>query len=317
MTKYALFNYSTENVGDEIQSLAAKRFLPQVDYYINRDFINDFQPESDEEIKLIMNGWFSHRPENFPVKHPQINPLLVSMYFADHVKEVFSSDENIAYFKQHGPVGGRSQDSADFMQSLGVDSYHSACLTLTLQKEEAIPKRNFILAVDVPDEVYQKLLTLTDKPIICLHPDTNYQYMSTDQRMKLAKYYLYLYQSASFIITTRLHATLPSLALETNVLLLEQPGFDDSRFKSLRELAHHMTIQEFLDAGYNVEQPPKNPTTYLTYRQRLEETCRAFTGYQSNRGFLDGQDILEFLHDPDLLQNITTGLHAANQLYGL
>lgn len=56
MTKYALFNYNTENVGDEIQSLAAKHFLPQVDYYINRDFINDFHPESDEEIKLIMNG---------------------------------------------------------------------------------------------------------------------------------------------------------------------------------------------------------------------------------------------------------------------
>ncbi|HEM5253277.1 TPA: polysaccharide pyruvyl transferase family protein [Streptococcus suis] len=317
MTKYALFNYSTVNVGDEIQSLAAKRFLPRVDYYINRDFINDFHPESDEEIKLIMNGWYSHRPENFPIKLPQIKPLLVSMYFADYVKDAFSTAENIAYFKQHGPVGGRSQDSTDFLHSLGVDSYHSACLTLTLQKDETIPKRNFVLAVDVPEEVYQKLVTLTDSPIIRLHPAANHLYMSIDRRMKLAKYYLYLYQSAKFVITTRLHATLPSLALETDVLMLEKPGFEDSRFKSLRELAHHMTIQEFLESGYNIEQPPKNPTTYLTYLKQLEDTCRAFTGYQSNRGFLDGQDIVEFLHDPDLLQNITTGLHAANQLYGL
>lgn len=36
MVKYALFSYSTENIGDEIQSIAASRFLPQIDYYINR-----------------------------------------------------------------------------------------------------------------------------------------------------------------------------------------------------------------------------------------------------------------------------------------
>ena len=35
--KYALYKYSTENIGDEIQSIAARRFLPQVDYYIDRD----------------------------------------------------------------------------------------------------------------------------------------------------------------------------------------------------------------------------------------------------------------------------------------
>lgn len=59
MTKYALFTYSTGNVGDDIQSLAARRFLPQVDYMVNRDYMNDFHLDTDEEIKLIMNGWYS------------------------------------------------------------------------------------------------------------------------------------------------------------------------------------------------------------------------------------------------------------------
>ncbi len=68
MVKYALFSYSTENIGDEIQSIAASRFLPQIDYYINRDYMNDFKPDTDEQIKLIMNGWYSHRPQNFPLK---------------------------------------------------------------------------------------------------------------------------------------------------------------------------------------------------------------------------------------------------------
>ncbi|WP_272912137.1 hypothetical protein [Streptococcus suis] len=34
MTKSALFSYTTGNIGDEIQSVAASRFLPQIDYFI-------------------------------------------------------------------------------------------------------------------------------------------------------------------------------------------------------------------------------------------------------------------------------------------
>ncbi len=49
-------------------NLLASRFLPQIDYYINRDYMNDFKPDTDEQIKLIMNGWYSHRPQNFPLK---------------------------------------------------------------------------------------------------------------------------------------------------------------------------------------------------------------------------------------------------------
>ena len=135
-TKYALLSYSTGNIGDEIQSLAASRFLPRVDYYINRDYLNTFTADSDEEIKLIMNGWYSHRPENFPLTLEQINPLLLSMYFDDRVKEAFSSEANVNFFKKYGPVGARSFDTKRYMAILGVESYFSGCLTLTLQPEK-------------------------------------------------------------------------------------------------------------------------------------------------------------------------------------
>ena len=57
--KYALYKYSTENVGDEIQSIAARRFLPRVDYYIDRDRIGEWKNKNqDETVKLItrLNG---------------------------------------------------------------------------------------------------------------------------------------------------------------------------------------------------------------------------------------------------------------------
>ena len=40
--KFGLLNYSESyNVGDQVQSLAAKQFLPRVDYYIDRDNLQD------------------------------------------------------------------------------------------------------------------------------------------------------------------------------------------------------------------------------------------------------------------------------------
>ncbi|HFU3984748.1 TPA: polysaccharide pyruvyl transferase family protein [Streptococcus suis] len=317
MTKFALFEYNTQNIGDEIQSLAALKFLPKIDYYINRDYINYFVPDTDEEIKLIMNGWYTHQPHNFPVKQAQINPLLISMYIVDHIKPIFSSSENIEFFKKYQPVGARSKDTADFLTSLGVDSFFSGCLTLTLQKEETVKKRDYILAVDVPDQVFHKIKSQTDRPVIRLHPYVNHHFMSTSRKMKLAQYFLYLYQSAHSVITTRLHATLPCLALETNVLMLEEPGFDVSRFDGLRELANHMTIQEFLDTEYNVDNPLQNPSTYLPLRENLENRCYEFTGFKSQHGYLNGQAVDEFLHDPELLQNIATGLQAGFLQFGI
>ncbi len=170
MTKYALFTYSTGNIGDEIQSLAAKRFLPRVDYYINRDYSNEFKVDSDEEIKLIMNGWYSHRPENFPLTLEQINPLLLSMYFDDQVKEAFSSEANVNFFKKYGPVGARCFDTKRYMESLGVESYFSGCLTLTLQPEKNVPKQDFILAIDLPNDVFNKVEKESKYPVLRINP---------------------------------------------------------------------------------------------------------------------------------------------------
>lgn len=317
MTKYALFTYTTGNIGDDIQSIAANRFLPRVDYYINRDYMNDFQPDTDEKIKLIMNGWYSHRPENFPLEHSQIDPLLISMYIDGPVKEVFSSPANQAFFKRHEPVGARSQDTKDFLESLGVDSYWSGCLTLTLQPEKYIRKQDFILAIDLPNDVFDKVQKDSRLPVLRMSADVNHQYMTPSHRMKVAKYYLYLYQSARFVITTRLHGTLPCLALETPVLNIELPNFEEARFRSLRELAHHMTAEEFLAGGYDVNQPLENSDAYLKVRKEIEQRCRALTGHVSPYGFLEGQSLADFLSDPELIQSFVTGLWTAHHQFGI
>jgi len=54
--KYGLLKYEENkrffNVGDNIQSLAAKQFLPRVDKYLSREKLADYK---GEKVKLIMN----------------------------------------------------------------------------------------------------------------------------------------------------------------------------------------------------------------------------------------------------------------------
>ena len=147
--------------------------------------------------------------------------------------------------------------------------------------------------------------------------DITHQYSSPEQRMKIAQYYLYLYQSARFVVTTRLHSTLPCLALGTPVLNLELPNFEPGRFEGLRDLAHHMTVEEFLSKGYDINNPLENPTDHLKIRAELERRCQKFTGFQSRAVYLDGRPLEQFLNDPELIQAFVTGLWSANQYYGI
>ena len=46
--KYGLIlNKNNLNMGDDIQAFATARFLPQVDYFIDREYMDDFRPEED------------------------------------------------------------------------------------------------------------------------------------------------------------------------------------------------------------------------------------------------------------------------------
>ena len=267
--KYGLFKYETENIGDEIQSIAARRFLPSVDAYIDRDRLGEYCP--DEETKIITNGWFMHAPYQWPPKSGKVIPLTVSMYIdqADSkVLDTFFSDTSIKYLNDHGPVGARDLSTLELLQKHGVESYFSGCMTLTLQRDPSIPKGDFVLAVDVPQSVVEMVQSHTGRSVIHASPyfDAN---MSQDDRFQLAEYFLYLYQSAAAVISTRLHAMLPALALETPVFLVkDRSKYDEKRYAGLAELVNSATDEEYLNdySLFDVDAPKKNPESYLEIR---------------------------------------------------
>ncbi|MBQ6461354.1 polysaccharide pyruvyl transferase family protein [Candidatus Saccharibacteria bacterium] len=314
--KYGLFCYDTQNIGDEIQSLAAKRFLPRVDYYINRDNIDDTVPPTKQKIKIIMNGWYldpsiKDGKSYWPPFSPSLQPLLISIHINSRngSTKLFSSQESVDFLKKFTPVGARDLSTYEYLQSLGIPSYFSGCLTLTLLPDKNVKKSNFILAAGISDELYQEIKSRTKRPIIRL--DTLHSGSpSNEVRFKLAQYWLTLYQSAHCIITTKLHVILPGLALGTPVIAIS--GKEPARYAGLIDLANHYTEESFIkDKTISLDRPLKNPTTFTKLRDELVKTCSAYTGYDSQKSYLDNTTLDKLRNDLSLIEFLTNSVSDA------
>ena len=106
------------------------------------------------------------------------------------------------------------------------------------------------------------------------------QMKGVPQNLRLAvENLLRTYQNAKAVITTRLHCALPCLALGTPVLLLSDEQIPEpGRFDGLATFTHHCTTQELLkgESGFDLAQPPANPSDYLEKRENLKRAVAQF-----------------------------------------
>ena len=281
---FGLLSYHTSNLGDFIQSLAAYKFLPKVDRYIDREALDDAGPIEGKPVKLIMNGWFCHRPDRWPPS-PFINPLLISVHITNNpepgsemrARELFArSPQVLRYLQEHGPVGARDHDTLAWLRSFGIDTYYSGCLTLTLDRP-AVPKEPFMVLNEVPAAVAMKVQSATDMPVRHTSHEDNVT-VGAEARLERAAALIELYARASCVVTSRMHGALPCLAMGTPALLIET-AWDPYRFAGLRDLVHHCSVEDYLSGRveYDVGNPPSNPVTHLPLREELERSAMAFT----------------------------------------
>lgn len=124
-----------------------------MDVFLDRDFLNSV--ESGEKIKVIMNGWFTHRPENWPPS-PIIEPLFVSFHISPIIAKKLLNKKTIEYLKMHQPIGCRDTYTKSLLESYGIEAYFSGCLTLTLDYGYSSFKtknKDKILIVDLEQDV--------------------------------------------------------------------------------------------------------------------------------------------------------------------
>jgi hypothetical protein len=291
----SLLTYSTRrqsyNVGDYIQSLAARQFLPSVDQLLNREELGAY---NGPPTKLILNGWFTHRPETW-CPSPAIQPLFVSFHLNSLAAPAFLKGRNLDYLRRHSPIGCRDHHTVRLLQSSGIDAYFSGCLTLTLDRyvNPSADRREILLVDhdlglagrsplsrlrglvssnhrarirrgDALRRFLAPILDLAAPPITHHLPATG---IPEAERFAAAEALLHRYASARLVITARIHCALPCLALGTPVLFVNgyhKPS-DLCRFDGLLDLLHRVDLSPSGSLSTSFPLPPDgllNPSSF-------------------------------------------------------
>jgi hypothetical protein len=183
--------------------LAVTQHLPRVDQYIPRDSLNEY---TGPETILVMNGWFSREPSNWPPA-PQIHPIFVGFHMTEKTAAAYK--HHAGYFKAHEPIGCRDQRTATVLNAWGVRTWVSYCPTLTFPRRQHAATGGQVVLVDcdrfgMPSQVRNGCVPVTHSMMDC----------PTETRLAYAQAFLDYYRAnARLIVTSRLHCALPALAM--------------------------------------------------------------------------------------------------------
>ena len=285
--KYGVVVYkNSKNIGDDIQSYAAAKLLPHVDYYIEREHLDIFRPKEFEPVNVIINGWFMYNKLGWPIS-ACINPLYISMHFCKDdvlgIGEDFLEGLGGEDLRMHQPIGCRDKETQDFLENAGFETWFSGCVTLTLTKQYPEIQEEYICLVDVSPTVEtfikEKYPNIDIRIIHHVHETSTHTNLTWEERFANVEKLLTLYQNAKAVVTTRLHCAMPCLGLETPVLLLGEEEIEEKgRFEGLYNLVNHLSIEEFLQdkQGYDLMNPLQNPKTFYSVRKRIIDAVNVF-----------------------------------------
>ena len=284
--KYGLMYYKdTDNIGDDIQTYVAKRFLPHIDYYVDREALNCFIPKEKEYVSMIMNGWYLHNKCAWPPS-PYINPLLISMHFmsvtATDVGDNYIKGLGGDYLKKYAPIGARDIETKKRLENNGIESFFSGCMTLTLNKFDNVVENNKILLVDAEEAIVKKVkeenTEFDIEEITHWVKPEEISKKTIDERLNDVEELLKKYQGAHVVITNRLHVALPCIALGTPVILVHKKYFDEDRLGTFLKYMDNYVDSDFLnlDVKELLKNPKPNNDEYLEIRNSLISRCEEF-----------------------------------------
>lgn len=234
MKKGVIYYKDTYNIGDDVQTLAAKNILGSDVEYIDREALDSY---TDPDTKILMNGYFMADPTHWP-PNPKVDPYFISFHLSAYknCEELMLNEESIAYFKKHEPIGCRDKETARRLKAKGVDAYFSSCVTLTLEPTKDKHDSGEILFVDpflkmnsdsYTDYMMDKMIPsgLKNKTDLIKHDIPEITGMTIEDRLVKTQELLTRYQNASLVFTSRIHCALPCLALGTPVYFMDL-GYD-------------------------------------------------------------------------------------------
>lgn len=283
----------------DIQSYAAAKILPHVDYYLARENLDSFKSKNNEPVGVLMNAWWMWEKWNWPPAEC-IYPYMISMHINNYgirrksspIQTEWLQGIGGEYFKAYEPIGCRDETTINFLKENNIKTYFSGCLTLTLPKQKITSDTGtYVCLVDLKPELEKKAreyLENTGLEIRTITHNCDYRKsdISMEERFKIVEEILTQYQNAKVVITRRLHVTLPCLAMGVPVVSIV--NLDDAgnytRWAPYSDWVNYISEKDFMSHtfDYDFMNPKTNKMDYLETRNSLIKSVNIFIDKTNN-----------------------------------
>ena len=298
----------SRNIGDYIQTKAVIDMIHPINHKVlDREGLNKFK---GSKLKTIINGWFMENPKNWPPNN-NISPLFISFHINPSAKKDLLKPESLNYLKQHEPIGCRDTYTQNLLHKNGIKSYYSSCITTTFTRDKYLTNKTQpegVIVIGAFDRlnpsidfssIYTLLLSLIKYPIHKLkyllkkqsfenhlrnqnivvkryQQITKRKISSHNQGLKLANDMLKEIAKSEIIITSRIHAALPALAMGLKVIFINE-GLSHknhkTRIEDVNKFFMTVSLEEFFMT--NLETIQKR-TDHKVYFKKIKETITKF-----------------------------------------
>lgn len=221
------------NLGDDIQSLAAKRLLPQVDGCIPKTELN----QSTASGVLSVNGFFLGGASWPPAGG--LVPFFYSFHMSSASERSLCSESGLAYLHKFEPIGCRDRGTMEILRRHDIDAYYSKCISLTFKKRTAEPKDGDVFLVDLSKAAASIVpRRIRKRAVVVEQAKLRLPSLSPQTREMLAEQLLDTYaKRASLVITSKIHCAMPCLAMGIPVVFLyDRKKKNDHRVAIIEEL---------------------------------------------------------------------------------
>ncbi|MFZ4718659.1 MAG: polysaccharide pyruvyl transferase family protein [Ilumatobacteraceae bacterium] len=223
---------ASTNAGDAIQSLALENAVGRRLLTVDRQAL-DRDCEALRPDLLIVNGWYDTHAEDLAKIPPWQQTRFVGLRIDPSLSQttLLTTPAMRQLFSQH-PVGCRDRATFEWFDAAGIAAWWSGCVTSTLPLRARTATQTEVLIVDVGDDV-----PLPDRIRSRGRHLTHALPVGTAdaQQMTAADDLLRTYRDhAALVVTTRLHAALPCVAMGVPVVLFAPPK--DTRFTAISML---------------------------------------------------------------------------------
>jgi hypothetical protein len=187
--------------------------------WINRDHLSSADPHGCKKVVTLCNGWWLCETRvDGPIDFPPptwMHPLYISFHVGN--KKIMTP-ATISHLKMYAPIGCRDKATAAMLESHGIPSYFSGCLTMILNLNDAL--LGFRPTLD-----YSDTHVFVDMPVrsvgtgLCCKVTQEGKYDHDPKWIHYAVQHVYNLFHAKSITTYRLHVWLPLLCNDKPILL--------------------------------------------------------------------------------------------------